>query len=111
MQTLPCRLDRSRSDIGGDEGAKNARDGGSHSGSGDLRPNGRWFERYGVKPIADRMGTLPVAQRSGHVLDRLTRCKSAGGAICGARAQPSAKTINSHTRCILPVTTLFEITS
>ena len=89
---------------GQDEGAKNARAEDPRSSSGHLRPNGRWFERYGVKPNADRMGTLPVAQRSGHVLDRLARSESVEGATRRARAQHSAKVGISHFRCIRPIT-------
>ena len=37
--------------LGQDDGAKNARAGFSRSGSGHSRPNGRWFESHGAKPI------------------------------------------------------------
>ena len=109
-----CRVGSSKAAVpsGQDEGAKNARAEDPRSGSGHLRPNGRWFERYGVKPNADRMGTLPVAQRSGHVLDRLARSESVEGATRRARAQHSAKVGISHFRCIRPITSVsFKNTS
>ena len=48
--------------LGRDEGAKNARTGNPRSDSGRSRPNGRWLESYGTKPIAQSDGD--VARRA-----------------------------------------------
>ena len=80
--------------------------------AGHSRPNGQLLESLCTKPNADRMGTLPVAHRSSHVLDRLARCESVEGAICRALAQRSATVRISHIRSIRPITfTAVEITS
>ena len=110
MRTLPCRLDRSGGAIGAGRGREERPgqgsppglrliDAGGHSGSND-----RWFDSYGVKPIAERLVTRPDAQRSGHALDRLVRCESVEGASCRARAQLSAKVLVSHVRWICLIT-------
>ena len=114
---VPPRPKR-QSHWGQDGGTKNARDGGSRSGSGQSmaaghsRPDVRPFERYGVKPATDRMrrmrrmGTRPVARRPGHGLGRLARCERVAGASRHARAQPAARVEISHVRCIRPITSI-----
>ena len=57
--------------LGRDEGAKNTRAGNPRSGSGPPRPNGRWLESYGTKPIAQSDGDV------------------AGRAALGPRARPA----------------------
>ena len=51
------------------------------------------IQRHPLATPAERGGTLPVAKRSGQVLDR---CENAAGATCRARAPPSAKAGISH---------------
>ena len=110
MHALPGRLDRSREAIGAGRGREERPGRGSPLG---LRP--LEAERPVVREPrreADRVGTLPVARRSGHVLDRLPRCESVEGAIRRARAQHSARAMTSHIRCIRPVTSAsFENTT
>ena len=67
--------------LGRDEGAKNARAGFSRSGSGHSRPNGRWFESHGAKPIG-----------WGHCRSRSTRATGSTGARAAraSRARPAA---------------------
>ena len=110
MRTLPCRLDRSGGAIGAGRWGEERPRVGSPLGlrpidaGGHSRANGRWFGRYGVKPVAEGMGTRPVGQRSGHALDRLVRCESTGGASGRALGEPSAKVVVSHVRWIRPIT-------
>ena len=94
--------------LGRDEGAKNARTGDPRSDSGPPRPNGRWLESYGTKPIdqsdGDVAGRAALGPRARPARAMRERRGRVAGAIRRARAQHSARVAVSHIRCIRPVT-------
>ena len=75
-----CRVGSSEAaePLGQDEGAKNARAGDPRSGSGHSRPNGRWFESHGAKPIGWGSGRSRGARATGSAATpaRSTRSES-----------------------------------